>query len=57
MEYKVTVIMPTYKRAKFLERAIYSVLNQSYNNIELIVVDDNDAESIMTRKRKINAKI
>lgn len=52
MEYKVTVIMPTYKRAKFLERAIYSVLNQSYNNIELIVVDDNDAESIYRQENE-----
>lgn len=38
---KVSVIIPTFKRSKFLCRAIDSVLNQSYNNIEIIVVDDN----------------
>lgn len=43
--YKVSVIIPTYKRAKMLERAINSVLNQTYPNIEVIVVDDNDPDT------------
>ncbi|NLM44204.1 MAG: glycosyltransferase family 2 protein [Clostridiales bacterium] len=38
---KVSVIIPTYKRCQFIERAIDSVLNQTYKNIEVIVVDDN----------------
>lgn len=37
---KVSVIIPTYNRSNFLERAIYSVSNQSYDDFELIVVDD-----------------
>lgn len=38
----VTVIIPTYKRPTKLERAIDSVLKQSYQKIEIIVVDDNN---------------
>lgn len=41
----VSVIIPTYKRVKYLERALNSVLNQTYNNIEIIIIDDNDPES------------
>ncbi len=41
-ENKVSVIIPTYKRSDMLPRAIDSVLNQTYKNIEVIVVDDND---------------
>ena len=37
----VTCIIPSYKRADTLERAIDSVLSQTYKEIEVLVVDDN----------------
>lgn len=41
----VSVIIPTYKRPHMLARAIESVLNQTYINIEIIIVDDNSIGS------------
>lgn len=38
----VSVIIPTYHRCDTLPRAIDSVLKQNYDNVEIIVVDDND---------------
>jgi glycosyltransferase involved in cell wall biosynthesis len=38
---KVSVIIPTYKRCQFIDRAISSIINQTYTNFEIIVVDDN----------------
>jgi glycosyltransferase involved in cell wall biosynthesis len=37
---KVSVIIPTYNRAGLLKRAIQSVLNQIYQDFEIIIVDD-----------------
>lgn len=36
----VSVIIPTYNRERTIKRAIFSVLDQSYSDLELIVVDD-----------------
>jgi glycosyltransferase involved in cell wall biosynthesis len=36
----VSVIIPTYNRKELCKRAVLSVLNQSYSNYELIVVND-----------------
>lgn len=41
----VSIIIPTYKRSDMLERAIESVLNQTYSSLEVIVVDDNNPDS------------
>ncbi len=41
-ENKVTIIVATYRREKELKRALDSLINQTYSNVEIIVVDDND---------------
>lgn len=43
---KVSIIIPTYKRADRIQRAVDSVLKQTYQNIEILVIDDNDPTSI-----------
>jgi glycosyltransferase involved in cell wall biosynthesis len=40
----VSVYIPTYNRLRLLKRAISSVLNQSYINIELLIVDDGSSD-------------
>ncbi len=42
----VSVVIPTYSRPTFLNRCIDSVLNQTYKNIEIIVVDDNNPDTL-----------
>lgn len=40
----VSIVLPTYKRAHLLAQAMRSVLSQTHENLELIVVDDNSPD-------------
>lgn len=45
----VSVVMPTYKRSEKLIRAVDSVLVQTYSQIELLLVNDNNPEDEYTQ--------
>ena len=48
----ISVIIPYYKKKKFIKRAIDSVLNQSYKNFEVIIVyDDNNKDDLIYLKQ------
>lgn len=37
---KISVIVPVYRAEEYLDRCVQSILNQSFHNLELILVDD-----------------
>jgi glycosyltransferase involved in cell wall biosynthesis len=41
----VSVIIPNYNHAQFLDERIQSVINQTYQNFELIILDDNSTDN------------
>ena len=51
---KVSVVIPTYNRPQFIEQAIKSVLNQTYKNFELIIIDSSPNDETTKIVRSFN---
>jgi len=49
----VSIIIPTCNRDDLIEETIISVLSQTYNNIEVIIVDDHSSETTITNVKSI----
>lgn len=52
----VTIYIPTFNRCDLLTRAVNSVLNQSYKNIEVIIVDDCSTDQTHTYLKELAQK-
>lgn len=60
MNYLVSVITPSYNCGKFIEDTIKSVINQTYENWELIIIDDcsNDCtREVVEKYIKVDSRI
>jgi len=53
----VSVVIPVYNSEKFLAESIESVLNQTYENLEIIAVDDGSIDSSLEILQKYSDKI
>ena len=53
----VSVIIPVYNSEKYLEECLNSILNQTYENIEIIVVDDGSTDSSSDILKKYSDRV
>ena len=53
---KVTVIMPAFNSEKYIERSVKSVLSQTYDRLELIVIDDGSTDRTGQILRRLSAE-
>ena len=55
-ELKISVVVPVYNCEKYIERAIESVIKQTYDNWELIIVNDGSKDSSLQIAQKFAGK-
>lgn len=54
LELKFSIVIPLFNKEKHIKRAVNSVLNQSYKEFELIVVDDGSTDQSFSELGKVN---
>lgn len=52
-DYKFSIIIPNYNNAKWLEKCLSSVLNQTYKNYEIIFIDDMSTDNSLEIANKM----
>ena len=56
----ISIIIPVYKVEKYLEKCVNSVINQTYKNLEIILIDDgspDDCPAICDKLSKTDKRI
>ena len=48
----ISVIVPNYNHSHYLDRRMKSIINQTYQNIEIIILDDKSTDKISSNKKK-----
>lgn len=52
----VSVVMPAYNAAEYVEQAVESILNQTYKRFEFIIIDDASTDSTFNILKDVRAK-
>ena len=57
---KISVIIPVYNSEKYIERCLNSIINQTYKNLEIILLNDGSTDksySIIEEYKKLDSRI
>jgi glycosyltransferase involved in cell wall biosynthesis len=50
---KVSLLIPCYNVEKFLDDAIYTIINQSYKNLEIVLINDGSTDNTYEKLKKL----
>ena len=50
---KISIIIPVYNAASFVQTCLYSLKNQNYSNFEVIIIDDGSTDDTVSQIREV----
>lgn len=53
---KISVIMSVHNNSQFVEKSVFSILDQSYTNLELLVMDDGSTDNTWSILKQLSKK-
>ena len=53
MDEKISIIVPMYNAEKWLEKCVNSIIEQSYSNIEILLINDGSTDKTLEICKKI----
>lgn len=53
---KLSIIIPAYNAAKYIERCVNSIVSQNYSDMEILIVDDGSTDDTLELSRTISHK-
>ena len=45
--YKISIVLPCYKVAQYIERCVNSILAQSFSDYEVIIINDGSPDNLL----------
>lgn len=55
MDDLISILIPSYNHEKFVQETIFSAINQTYKNLELIIIDDGSKDSTFEKIRELES--
>src|SRR5258705_12616457 len=55
-QYFISICIPAYKRVKYLERLLESIMTQEYKDFEVIISDDSDDDCVARHIKNYSGK-
>lgn len=55
MEEKISIIIPCYNVENYIEKTVDSLLNQTYKNLEIIIIDDCSTDNTLNKIKKFES--
>ena len=56
MEELISIVVPIYKVEDYIDKCIESIINQTYKNVEILLIDDGSSDNTLKKVKEYSKK-